>query len=62
MGHTDSSSLKYYRDVVSQAFHDHMTKEYYGVRPGSQKLNLQKMFVYAYRTLEWIVLLTDHLS
>lgn len=40
MGHTDSGSLKYYRDVVSQAFHDHTTKEYYTVRPRSQKINL----------------------
>lgn len=35
------------RDAVSQAFHDHTTKEYYTVKPRSQKINLQKcLFIY----------------
>lgn len=46
MGHTYSGSLKCYRDAVPQAFHDHTTKEYYTVKPRSQKMKPICLFIY----------------
>lgn len=61
MGDIDSGSLMYYRDAVSQDFHDHTTKEYNKVKSRSQKTNLQKcLLIYNSATLEWTVLFTDH--